>query len=72
MHERFEEIVEFAGIGEFIDTPLKRYSSGMAVRLGFAVASCVEPDILLIDEVLAVGDASLPAALPEADRIDDS
>jgi lipopolysaccharide transport system ATP-binding protein len=55
---RFEEIVDFAEIEPFIDTPIKRYSSGMTVRLGFAVASCIEPDILLVDEVLAVGDAS--------------
>ena len=56
--ERFDEIVAFSELEQFIDTPVKRYSSGMAVRLGFAVASCIEPEILLVDEVLAVGDAS--------------
>jgi lipopolysaccharide transport system ATP-binding protein len=55
---RFDEIVDFSELEEFIDTPVKRYSSGMTVRLGFAVASCIKPEILLVDEVLAVGDAS--------------
>lgn len=54
---KFDEIVEFSGVGKFIDTPLKHYSSGMHVRLGFAVAAHLETEILLIDEVLAVGDA---------------
>lgn len=54
---RLEEIVEFSGIGQFIDTPIKRYSSGMRLRLGFSVAAHLSPDILLVDEVLAVGDA---------------
>jgi lipopolysaccharide transport system ATP-binding protein len=54
---KFDDIVEFAGVGQFIDTPVKRYSSGMSVRLAFAVAAHLEPEILLVDEVLAVGDA---------------
>jgi lipopolysaccharide transport system ATP-binding protein len=53
---KFEEIVEFSGVRSFIDTPLKRYSSGMQVRLAFSVAAHLEPEILLVDEVLAVGD----------------
>jgi lipopolysaccharide transport system ATP-binding protein len=55
---RFDEIVEFAEIERFLDTPVKRYSSGMSVRLAFAVAAHLEPEILLVDEVLAVGDAA--------------
>ena len=54
---KFDEIVDFAGVEKFIDTPVKRYSSGMYVRLAFAVAAHLEPEILVIDEVLAVGDA---------------
>jgi lipopolysaccharide transport system ATP-binding protein len=54
---KFDEIIDFAGIEEFIDTPVKHYSSGMYVRLAFAVAANVEPEILLVDEVLSVGDA---------------
>lgn len=58
IQSRLEEIIAFSELEKFIDTPVKRYSSGMTVRLGFAVASCIEPEILLVDEVLAVGDAS--------------
>jgi len=54
--ERLEDIIEFSGIREFIDTPVKRYSSGMFSRLGFSVAAYVDPDVLLVDEVLSVGD----------------
>ena len=57
MKNKFDEIVDFAGVEKFIDTPVKRYSSGMYVRLAFAVAAHLEPEILLIDEVLSVGDA---------------
>ena len=58
---RFDEIVEFSGVSRFVDTPVKRYSSGMYVRLAFAVAAHIEPEVLLVDEVLAVGDASFQA-----------
>lgn len=57
IRRKFDEIAAFSGIGRFLDTPVKRYSSGMYVRLAFAVAAHLEPDILIVDEVLAVGDA---------------
>src|SRR5213080_3596414 len=57
IRRRFDEIVEFSGLAAFIDTPVKRYSSGMYVRLAFAVAANLECEILLVDEILAVGDA---------------
>jgi lipopolysaccharide transport system ATP-binding protein len=57
IHSKFDEIVAFAGVEKFIDTPVKRYSSGMHVRLAFAVAAHLEPEVLVVDEVLAVGDA---------------
>ncbi|MDY0203980.1 MAG: ABC transporter ATP-binding protein [Desulfovibrio desulfuricans] len=57
VRSKFDEIVDFAGVEKFLDTPVKRYSSGMYVRLAFAVAAHLEPEILIVDEVLAVGDA---------------
>ncbi len=58
VNRRFDEIIDFAGVEKFIDTPVKHYSSGMKLRLGFAVAAHLEPEILVVDEVLAVGDAA--------------
>jgi lipopolysaccharide transport system ATP-binding protein len=61
VESKFDSIVSFAEVERFIDTPIKYYSSGMAMRLGFAVAAHINPDILLVDEVLAVGDAAFQA-----------
>jgi len=65
VHELLPSIIEFAGLGDFIDAPLKTYSAGMRARLGFAIATAVDPDILLLDEVLATGDANFRAKSKE-------
>lgn len=71
--EKFDEIVEFSGCETYIDTPVKRYSSGMKVRLGFSVAAFLEPEILIVDEVLAVGDAAFQKkAVSRMKRISES
>ena len=56
MHKRFNEVIEFAELQEFVDVPIKNYSSGMVARLGFAIATITKPDILIVDEILSVGD----------------
>src|SRR4030081_2388635 len=61
IRRKLESIVEFSGVGQYIDVPVKRYSSGMYVRLGFSIAAHLDPDVLLLDEVLAVGDAAFQA-----------
>ena len=66
---KFDEIIAFAELEKFIDTPVKRYSSGMYMRLAFAVAAYLEPEILLVDEVLAVGDAAFQKIVERADHL---
>jgi ABC-type polysaccharide/polyol phosphate transport system ATPase subunit len=68
IQSKFDQIVEFAGVEQFVDMPVKRFSSGMYVRLGFSIAAHLDPDILLLDEVLAVGDASFQAKCLERVR----
>ena len=67
IRRKFDEIVAFAEVEKFLDTPVKRYSSGMYVRLAFAVAAHLEPEILIVDEVLAVGDARVSEEVPGED-----
>ena len=64
IRKKFDEIVAFAEVERFLDIPVKRYSSGMYVRLAFAVAAHLEPEILIVDEVLAVGDAEFQTQSP--------
>ena len=65
---KFDEIVAFADVEKFLDTPVKHFSSGMYMRLAFAVAAHLEPEILVVDEVLAVGDAAVPEKMPGQDE----
>ena len=70
INARFDDIVEFSGVAQFLDTPLKHYSSGMQLRLAFAVAAFLRADVLIIDEVLAVGDSEFQSkCLKKMDEI---
>jgi teichoic acid transport system ATP-binding protein len=72
IRERFDELVDFAGIGDFVNLPMKTYSSGMGARLRFAISSAARPDVLLTDEALGTGDAEFRAKSKERiDRIRD-
>jgi ABC-type polysaccharide/polyol phosphate transport system ATPase subunit len=64
--DRVDWIIEFSGLGEFIDRPVKTYSTGMAARLGFAIACCLQPEVLMLDEVFSVGDAAFIARAERA------
>ena len=68
LEEKYDEILEFSELGEFIDVPIKNYSSGMRARLGFSIATVVEPEILILDEVLSVGDAKFKKNVSEKCR----
>lgn len=65
LKEKYDEIVEFSELGEFIESPIRNYSSGMMMRLAFSVATIVQPEILIVDEILAVGDEAFQKKVKE-------